>query len=192
MQYKIVLLCKALLLVVSLSAQVTPPSTSIKPQLDEVLKDFPNRFTTIKGKPVTDNAQNIEYVSGVTIKNALETKLIAYSNQKNTSWVWECRLFETENIDVLKRKYKSYYNDIAGKSLLSKPSTNNLVAVGSYSGPSEELRLWSNQFVMKNASDAYRNMVVDLVAEYTNFQWTIYLRVFDKEKDEEMRPTSKQ
>jgi hypothetical protein len=31
--------------------------------------------------------------------------------------------------------------------------------------------------------------VVDLVAEYVNFEWIIYVRVYDREKDEEVRPT---
>lgn len=192
MKCKFLILFLNLLFAFSLSAQMKHTTTSIKPKLDEVIKDFPNQFKTIKGKPLTEGDQNMEYVSGVLIKDAMETKLIAYSNQKNTSWVWECKLFETENLDQLKRQYKMYYNDISGKSLLNKTSAIHLIAVSPYSSPSEELRLWSNQFIVKDAPDEYKNLIVDLVAEYINFQWTVYLRAYDKEKDEEMKPTLKQ
>ncbi len=192
MKCKFLILFVKLLFAFSLSAQIKHTTTSIKPKLDEVIKDFPNQFKTIKGKPLSEGDQNMEYVSGVVIKDAMETKLIAHSNQKNTSWVWECKLFETETLDQLKRYYKMYYNDIAGKSLLNKTSGIHLIAVSPYSSPSEELRLWSNQFIVKDAPEEYKNLVVDLVAEYINFQWTIYLRAYDKEKDEEMKPTIKQ
>ncbi len=192
MKCKLPLLFINLLLVVSLSAQIKHTTTSIKPKVDEVIKDFPNQFKTIKGKPLTEGDQNMEYVSGVVIKDAMETKLIKYSNQNYTSWVWECKLLETENLDQLKRQYKMYYNDIAGKSLLSKTSGTHLIAVSPYSSPSEELRLWSNQFIVKDAPDEYKKLVVDLVAEYINFQWAIYVRAYDKEKDDEIKPTIKQ
>ena len=192
MKCKFLILFLNLLFAFSLSAQIKHATTFIKPKLDEVIKDFPNQFKTIKGKPLTESDQNMEYVSGVVIKDAMETKLIKYSNQNYTSWVWECKLFETENLDRLKRQYKMYYNDISEKSLLNKTSAIHLIAVSPYSSPSEELRLWSNQFIVKDAPDEYKNLVVDLVAEYINFQWTVYLRAYDKEKDEEMKPTIKQ
>lgn len=192
MKQKLFLLITICFFTFALTAQIKPQINSLKSQLDEVVKDFPNFFKTIKGKPVTDNAENMEYVSSVIIKNSLETKVIAYSNQNYTSWVWECKLYETENTDQVKRQYKLYYNDIASKPLLGKTAALQLVAVSAYSSPSKELRLWSNQFIIKDATDLYKNLVVDLVAEYINFQWTVYLRAYDKEKDEEMRPTTKQ
>ena len=192
MKYKFPIFFINFFLVVSLSAQLKHATPSIKPQLNEVIKDFPNQFKTIKGKPLTESDHNMEYVSGVVIKDAIETKIIAYSNQKYLSWVWESKLFETENLDQLKRQYKMYYNDITGKSLFNKTSATHLVAVSLYSSPSHELRFWSNSFTINDASNEYKNLVVDLVAEYINFQWTVYLRAYDKEKDEEIRPTVKQ
>ncbi len=171
------------------SAQLKSSITSIRPQLEEVIKEFPNHFSGIRGA-VTDDQQT-EFESKVFIKDALETKLIAFSNQKIKSWVWECRLFETDDLDKLKHQYKSYYNDIAGKSLPGKPTLYSLEPITDYTNPNGALRLCSNQFRMSSASDLYKHLVVDLVAEYINFQWTVYLRVFDKEKDEEIRPTEK-
>jgi len=42
---------------------------------------------------------------------------------------------------------------------------------------------------MNDATGEFSNLVIDLVAEYANFEWIVYLRIYDKEKDEDMKPT---
>lgn len=180
-----------LIISISANAQLKSPFTSIRPQLEQVIKEFPNHFSGIRGAAVTDDEQAAEFESKIVVKDAIETKLISFSNQKYKSWVWECRLFETDDMEKLKRQYKFYYNDIAGKSLIGKPHANALEPVAGYTNPDGELRLCSNQFRMISDDHAYKHLVVDLVAEYINFQWTVYLRVYDKEKDEDIRPTEK-
>jgi hypothetical protein len=171
-------------------AQLKSPLVSIRPQLTQVINDYPYNYRSIRGTVLNEGEPNTTYTSKVEIKNAIETKITAYSNQKFLSWVWEAVLFQTDDIKELQRRYKAYYNDISGKALF-KNGVNGLTAVSAYSAPSEELRLWSNQFRMQDDETVYHNLVVDLVAEYVNFQWTVYLRVFDKVKDEEVRPTEK-
>lgn len=188
--YKNILTTVLLFIAFSSSAQLKTPFTSIKPQINEVIKDFPYNYRNIRGNALNDSEQNSEYASKVEIKGALQTKIVSYTHQKYQSWVWESVLFTTEDIKELQRNYKAYYNDLAGRALL-RAGVNGLVAVSPYSAPGEELRLWSNQFRMEDDGTVYRNLVLDLVAEYTNFQWTVYIRVYDKVKDEEIRPTEK-
>ncbi len=189
MKQNLLLLCKSLLLVVSLSAQVKNPFTSIKPQLEKVINAYPSQFASIKGTQSQGEPNTMQYTSTIEIKGALETKVIGYPSKKNIHWLWEAKLFVTEDMELLKKQYKAYYNDIAGKSLMSKGSINSLYATTSYQAPTEELRLWTNQFRINDATKELSKMVIDLVAEYDKFEWVIYLRVYDKEKDEEMKPT---
>ncbi len=185
---KLLLLCKSLFLVVSLSAQVKNPFTSIKPQLEKVIKAYPVQFASIKGTQSQGEPNTIEYTSTIEIKGASESKVIGYPSKTKIHWLWETKLFVTEDMELLKKQYKAYYNDIAGKSLMSKGTINSLYATTAYNAPSEELRLWTNQFRMNDATGEFSKLVVDLVAEYDKFEWIIYLRVYDKEKDEEMKP----
>jgi hypothetical protein len=171
-------------------AQLKSPLSSIKPQLSEVINDFPYNYKNIKGQVLNEGEPNTSYTSKVAIKDAIETKITSYTNQKYKSWVWESVLFQTEDSKELQRRYKTYYNDISGKALF-KQGIPSLVSVTTYSAPTEELRFWSNQFRMESDAVMYKNLVVDLVAEYVNFQWTVYLRVYDKVKDEEVRPTER-
>lgn len=189
MKQKLLLLCKSLLLVVSLSAQVKNPFTSIKPPLEKVINAYPNQFASIKGTQSQGDPNTIQYTSTIEIKGSLETKVIGYPSKTKIHWLWEAKLFVTEDMDLLKKQYKAYYNDIAGKSLMSKGNINSLHATAAYNAPTEELRLWNNQFRMNDNTGEFSNLVIDLVAEYDKFEWVIYLRIYDKEKDEEMKPT---
>jgi len=163
--------------------------TTIRPQLEKVINDYPNQFALIKGQQNQAEPNIIEYSSKVEMKVAIETKIIGYPANKKINWLWEAKLLVTEDINELKKQYKAYYNDILGKSLFSKGANNSIQPSNAYAAPSEELRLWSNQFHINDATGEFSRMVIDLVAEYRNFEWIMYLRVYDKEKDEEMRPS---
>ncbi len=196
MQYKSVSMNRNLLLltaclfsVIILSAQIKSPFTSIRPQLEKVINDYPNQFSSIKGTRNQGDPNTIQYASTVEMKGAVETKVIGYPTKTKINWLWEAKLFVTDDMAELKKQYKSYYNDIAGKSFMSKGANNSINATGPYNAPSEELRLWTNQFRMNDVTGEFGNLVIDLVAEYANFEWIVYVRIYDKEKDEDMKPT---
>ncbi|TWI83028.1 hypothetical protein IQ13_1134 [Lacibacter cauensis] len=163
--------------------------TTIRPDLEKVINDYPNQFALIKGQQNQAEPNIIEYSSKVEMKGAVESKIIGYPANKKINWLWEAKLFVTADINTLKKQYKAYYNDILGKSLFSKGANNSIQPTNAYSAPSEELRLWSNQFHINDATGEFSKLVIDLIAEFQNFEWVVYLRVYDKEKDEEMRPS---
>ncbi len=188
MTRKLTLFLSAILFCLSLSAQLKTTHNPIKPQLEKVINDFPARFSGIKGEKEEAVPNLIRYKSTIEIKGAIETSITGYPSKNKTHWLWESKLFVTEDLVLLKRQYKAYYNDLSLKPLISKEAKNHLVANEPYSSPSEELRLWANQFRNNDITGEFKNMVVDLVAEYVNFEWTIYLRVYEKEKDSEIKP----
>lgn len=189
MKPKLLLLPAGLFFAVLVSAQLRNPLTSIRPQLEKVINDYPNQFSSIKGVRSDGEPNTIEYVSTVEIKGASDSKVIGYPTKTKIIWFWEAKLFATEDIAELKKQYKSYFNDIAGKSLLTKGNNNSIYATAPYNAPTEELRMWSNQFRINDATGEFSNLVIDLAAEYENFEWIVYLRVYDKEKDEDMKPS---
>ncbi len=196
MQYKSVSMKRNLLLltaclfsVVYLSAQSKNTFTSIRPQLEKVINDYPNQFSSIKGNRNQGDPNTIQYASTIELRGAVESKVIGYPTKTKINWLWEAKLFVTEDMAELKKQYKSFYNDIAGKSFMSKGSNNSINATGPYNAPSEELRLWTNQFRINDVTGEFSNLVIDLIAEYANFEWVVYVRIYDKEKDEDMKPT---
>lgn len=189
MNQKLLLFICTNFLAVCLLAQSKNTFTTIRPQLEKVINDYPNQFALIKGQQNQADPSTIEYSSKVEMKGAVETKIIGYPANKKINWLWEAKLLVTEDINEMKKQYKAYYNDILGKSLFSKGANNSIQPSNTYSAPSEELRLWSNQFHINDATGEFSKLVIDLIAEYQNFEWVIYLRVYDKERDEDMRPS---
>lgn len=192
MKQKLLLLPACLCFAILVSAQTKSPFTSIRPQLEKVIKDYPNQFSSIKGIRNQGDPNTIQYASTVEMKGAVESKVIGYPTKTKINWLWEAKLFVTDDMAELKKQYKVYYNDIAGKSIMSRGTNNSINATGSYNAPSEELRLWTNQFRINDVTGEFSNLVIDLVAEYLNFEWTVYLRIYDKEKDEDMKPSKDQ
>ncbi len=189
MNQKLLLFTCTIFFAVISSAQIKNTFTTIRPQLEKVINDYPNQFALIKGQQNQADPSTIEYSSKVEMKGAVETKIIGYPANKKINWLWEAKLLVTEDINELKKQYKAYYNDILGKSLFSKGANNSIQPSNTYASPSDELRLWSNQFHINDATGEFSKLVIDLVAEFQNFEWVVYLRVYDKEKDADMRPT---
>lgn len=189
MKRKLLLLTVYLFFLFSISAQIKSTFTSIRPQLEKVINDYPNQFSSIKGTRNQGDPNTIEYASTIEMKGAVESKVIGYPAKTKINWLWEAKLFVTDDMAELKKQYRNYYNDIAGKSFMNKGSNNSITATGPYSAPSEELRLWTNQFRINDVTGEFGNLIIDLLAEYANFEWIVYVRIYDKEKDEETKPT---
>jgi hypothetical protein len=167
-----------------IKAQILPSSVSIKPQLNQVINDYPSDFSTIKGIMVEGEPNTVQYKSKVEPKGSIESRVIGYPSKEKTYWVWESKLLVTEDINQLKRMYKLYYNDIAGNNV-SISTGGRLTPTTSYTSPSDELRLWIQQFKIKEPVGVYENLMVDLIAEYSNYEWTITLRIYGLFKMEE-------
>jgi hypothetical protein len=60
---------------VSSSAQTKNTFTSIRPQLEKVINDYPNQFALIKGEQHQGDPGIIEYTSKVELNGAVETMI---------------------------------------------------------------------------------------------------------------------
>ena len=189
MKQNLLLLPACLFFAFLASAQTKSTFTSIRPQLEKVINEYPNQFSSIKGNRNQGDPSTIQYASTVEMTGAVESKVIGYPTKTKINWSWEAKLFVTEDMGELQKQYKAYFNDIAGKSFMNKGTSNNINATASYSAPTEDLRLWTNQFRMNDVTGEFSKLVIDLVAEYANFEWIVYLRIYDKEKDEDMKPS---
>lgn len=184
---KICLLLFTCLLAFFASAQIKSTAPSVKPTIERVLTSYSYQFSDIKGERLGSDPGTIQFASSLQTPGSVENKVIGYTGKRKTYWVWESKLLVTEDFEELKRKYKALYNDINGGII--KTTTRRFVATAPYESPAEEQRLWSNQFRLNENQAPHSNLVIDLVAENVGFEWIIWLRVYDKERDADMRPT---
>jgi hypothetical protein len=155
----------------SLFAQKDNSPISIKNFLQDVIKAASDDYASIRGEQVSGEPGTIQFLSTISAPGSLENKVIGYTGRKKTDWVWESRLRAYETIENLQTQYKKLYNDIRGGSI--KSSAKTYEAVSEYEQPSEEQRIWTNQFKVVNTK-----IMIDLVAEQVNYEWVIWLRIY--------------
>jgi hypothetical protein len=174
----------------SLTAQVKGSAASVKPYLEKVIAAVPTQFFELRGENLSSDPGTSAFTSTLQIPGSLENKVIGYLGKSKNYWVWESKLLVTEDFEQFRKTYRSYYNDIGGNNLL-KGVSKRFVAATPYENPDETQRLWSNQFRINQNQAPDSNLLIDLVAENIGFEWVIWLRVYEKERDADMRPTEK-
>jgi hypothetical protein len=127
MTKKLMLSSAIILIAFFSSAQTKNTFTTIRPQLEKVINDYPNQFALIKGTQNQGDPSVIEYSSKVELKGAVETKILGYPANKKINWLWEAKLLVTEETKKCKNNTKLIQRYI-GK-FFSKGATTVLRAV---------------------------------------------------------------
>jgi hypothetical protein len=109
MTQKLLLSSAIILIAFFSSAQTKNTFTTIRPQLEKVINDYPNQFALIKGTQTQGDPNVIEYSSKVEVKGAVETKVLGYPANKKINWLWESKLVVTEDTKEMQKQYKAYY-----------------------------------------------------------------------------------
>jgi len=146
----------------------------LKEVVQDVLRSSAEDFIDIRGEQIGGDPGTIQFLSTKEVPGSLENKVIGYSGLKKTDWVWESKLATFEKIEDLQSLYKKIYNEIGRGSVKSNSKTYE--SVNSYDHPNERQRIWKNQFKAVES-----NMMIDLVAEEINYEWVIWLRIYNLE-----------
>jgi len=155
-----------------LYAQRDNNTISIKNFIQDVIRASQDDYVSIRGEQVSSEPGTIQFLSTISAPGSLENKVIGYSGVQKTDWVWESRLRAYETIEQLQVQYKKIYNEIRGGSI--KTNAKSYEAINEYEHPAEQQRIWTNQFRVVNTK-----IKIDLVAEEINYEWVIWLRIYD-------------
>jgi hypothetical protein len=145
---------------------------SLRNFIQEIVRSAAEDFADIKGTQIGGEPGTIQFLSLKEIPGSIENKVIGYSGLKKTDWVWESKLNYFEKIEDLQVQYKKVYKEISKGSVKSNAKTYE--PLGEYEQPTEEQRIWTNQFRVVNTK-----IMIDLVAEQQNYEWVIYLRIYN-------------
>ena len=160
---------------VKLFAQKNQSGLSLRNFIQEIIRVTPEDFKEIRGERIGGEPGTIQYMSTIKAPGSVENKVIGYSGRKSIDWVWECKFSSIEKFEDLQKQYKKLYNELGKGSV--KANSQNYVAVNKYEPPTEEQRIWNNQFRVVNS-----RIIIDLVAEQQYFEWIIFLRVYNLDR----------
>jgi hypothetical protein len=157
-----------------LFAQKESKEVSLKETVQAVLRAAADDFIEIRGEALMGEPGTKLFASTITAPHSLENKILGYEGLKKTDWVWESKLRVIEKTEDLAKEYKSFYQELKGGSL--KTLSKNYESVLPYEHPNASRRIWTNQFKVVGSQ-----LMIDLVAENSDFEWVIWLRIYDKE-----------
>jgi len=149
--------------------------------LEKVIEDYPNRFKNIKGEVIVENPQTTEYRSTVQIPGSASSTVTRYNSNKNEVYSWNCLVFENENFDEVKNKFKELFGQIKN-SIVKIGGGRPYILTGQYSDPSEEKKFTTVLFELLPSAGDMKNLKVDLSIQYVITGWKISLSVYDHEK----------
>ena len=175
-----------------LSAQNKLPSfkisKSVKPDLEKVVNDYYGHFYNLKGEKIDETEQTIQYRSKLLPQGAIESTITQIKNQKNV-YSWQAIMLATSEFDKASEKYKELYRQLHGSTLAYGGKQYKLS--GDYDSPDESRSFASSILEPDVENKAARRLKIEVALNYVMPDWNVKLLVYEKEADEDIRPTEK-
>jgi hypothetical protein len=175
-----------------LTAQNKLPSfkipRSVKPDLEKVVSDYYGHFYSLKGEKIDETEQTIQYKSKLLPQGAIESTITQIKNQKNV-YSWQAIMMATNDFDKAAEKYKELYHQLQGSSLAY--SGKQFKLKGDYDTPDESRSFASSILEPDVENKAARRLKIEVALNYLMPDWNVKLLVYEKDADEDIRPTEK-
>ncbi len=150
--------------------------------LQKVIGDYPNKFDNIKGQLISKDPQTTDYQSKVQIPGAGNAVVTRYSSSEEREiYSWKCVITESEEFEVIKKKYNDLYNQIRN-TIVKVEGEKPLILNGNYESPTEEKRFVTSSFNLVPSVGKMGRIKVELALEFFITEWKISLLVFDQEE----------
>jgi hypothetical protein len=153
--------------------------------LEKVIQDYPNRFKNIKGEMILDNPQTTEYRSKIEVPGSSSCTVTRYNSKKDDVYSWTCVVFQADNFDQVKDKFKEIFGQIKN-TIIKIEGQKPFILNGQYEAPTEEKKFTTVVFELLPSVGDMKKVKVDLTIQYEMSDWKISLSVYDRDrKDEE-------
>jgi hypothetical protein len=160
-----------------------PLSNSIQPDMEKVLKDYPNQFKNLIAEEVSQTPQTTDYRSSLLITGAQECSVTKYSSKKKEIYSWQALMLTTEDFDKAKRKFRALFDQLNNISVRLSPV---LVAhfKGVYESPTEAKNFASIVFSTGENEVSLKQLKIELRLESEMLEWKLRIIVYEKERED--------
>jgi hypothetical protein len=152
--------------------------------LEKVIQDYPNRFKNIKGEVIVENPQTTEYRSTIEVPGSSSSTVTRYSSKNNDVYSWTCVVFEGDDFNQVKNKYKELFGQIKN-SIIKIEGQKTFILNGQYESPAEEKKFTTVIFELLPAVGEMKKVKVDLSLQYQITGWKISLSVYDRDRNDD-------
>ena len=179
-----VLLLMAILPGSSSQAQLRGPVTNndLRINLQKIVSDFPNQFSTLRGDTLIENPQSIEFASRLAFSGATENSIIQYKSVRPV-YSWQATLLSTEEFEEAEKKYRWLYNQLRVMTI-KLDNGYSFSLNGDYDEASESKKFCGSIFKMTpNATDMPK-LKIEASMQFEFPEWKVNLLVYEREKED--------
>jgi hypothetical protein len=179
-----VLLLMAILPGSSSQAQLRVPITNndLRINLQKIVSDFPNQFSTLRGDTLIENPQSIEFASRLEFSGATENSIIQYKSVRPV-YSWQATLLSTEEFEEAEKKYRWLYNQLRVMTI-KLDNGYSFSLNGDYDEASESKKFCGSIFKMTpNATDMPK-LKIEASMQFEFPEWKVNLLVYEREKED--------
>jgi hypothetical protein len=164
-------------------------SNNIKPDMQKIIGDYYDHFYNIKGEMLSESVSTIEYQSKVVPQGALESIITEIKSLHNV-YSWEATMLKTDDFEKAVEKYKQIYRQLNGASF-KMYDNKSWKFKGTYDTPDDGRAFASSILEPEVAEKVLQRLKIEVALNYNMSEWTIKLFVYEKEADDEIRPTER-
>lgn len=175
------------------SSQVKKPAAvpvyTVKTDVEKMARDYYAHFYYTKGDKLSENESAVIYSCKVVPKDAVQSTIIQYKSEVN-DYSWQADMISTEEYSKAVSKYKTLYNQINGASF-SMHDGKTYKIKGQYDAPDESRRFASSILEMDVKERDLKRLKIEVSLEYNMPNWIVKILIYEKEEDEEIRPSER-
>ena len=151
--------------------------------LQKVISDYPYQFKHIKGETINEDPQSTDFASSVAIPGALNTVITKYSSSDDRQVLsWKCVLAETDDFEVVSKKYRELYDQIKN-SIIRMDDDRSFILNGSYELPTEEKQFNASSLQLLPPTGDLSKLKVEITLEFLITEWKLTLLVYDQQEE---------
>ena len=164
----------------NLRAPVT--NNDLRLNLQKIIADFPNGFTSLRGDTLEVNPQTIEFASKLEFEMAPQNSIMQYRSLQ-PKYSWKAMLLTTEDFEEASGKYNWLYRQLKVMTIkLDGGYTFNLD--GNYDAPDEGRGFSTSVFKMTPNASNMPKLKIEVVMEFEFPEWRVNLLVYEKERED--------
>ena len=160
-----------------------PINNGFRSDIQQVVKDYPHQFASLRGMEVEKNPQTVEYASLVIPDGAQESSIIKYSSEGKAIYSWQAVMLTTEDFGEAQKKYKWLFHQIKGLNVTYV--TDQYTLRGTYEVPDESRKFTTSILVIQAPPTPLQKLKVEVSMLFEFPEWKVTLLVYEKEREDE-------
>lgn len=162
-------------------------NNSVKADIEKVVEDYYNHFKNIIGDTISVSINTIDYQSKIIPPGATQCIITKIKGLENV-YSWEATMLNTEDFEKAVESYRKIYTQLNGSNIIMNDK-KSWKFIGDYDKP-EESRAFASSILEPNIENkAIQRLKVEVALNYIMPNWSLRILVYEKEADEDIRPT---